>query len=237
MSLTYTTWTTEIALLSQFNATDPDFLSNLPSCSDYATDRITRELDLLNTATSTSTPVLTVGTRIVNLSSLNPVFNVIRDINVLTPQGTTNPDLGLRNPLVIGSRAIMDWIYGSDSVTGVPEFWRPVTDQIIAVAPYPDKAYNIEVVGTVRPSPLSGTTATNWISTYLPDLLIAASMIQMSGFKMNFGAQSDDPQQAQSWEAQYIKLRDSAATEDAMRRYYATGWSSQLPNQFNTART
>jgi len=237
MSLNYTTWLTEIALLSQFNADDPNFLSNLPSCSDYATDRITRELDLLNTNTSTSTPTVTVGTRIVNLSSLNPVFNVIRDVYIITPSGTTNPDLGSRNPMVISSRAFMDWTFGSATITGIPQYWRPVTDQIIEIAPYPDHAYNIEVIGTVRPSPLSGTIATNWISTYLPDLLVTASMIQMSGFMKNFGQQADDPKMAQSWEQQYVTLRDSAAVEDAMRRYYATGWSSQLPSQFTPART
>lgn len=237
MSLTYGTWITQIALLSQFNSGDPNFLSNLPSCSDYATDRITRELDLLNTDTSTSTPTLTVGTRIVNLSSLNPVFNVIRDINIITPTGTTDPNLGSRNPMVISSRAFMDNVFGSSTVIGLPLYWRPVTDQIISVAPFPDHPYNIEVIGTVRPSPLSGTTSSNWISTYLPDLLIAASMIQMTGFMKNYGAQSDDPQQGLSWEDQYTKLRDSAGVEDAMRKYYATGWSSQLPNAYNPART
>lgn len=237
MSLNYGTWLSEIALLSQFNADDPNFLSNLPSCSDYATDRITRELDLLNTNTSTSTPTVTVGTRIVNLSALNPVFNVIRDINLVTPFGTTDPNLGSRTPLVISSRAFMDNVFGSSIVTGVPEHWRPVTDQIIEVAPFPDMAYNLEVIGTVRPSPLSPSVATNWISTYLPDLLIAASMIQMTGYMKNYGAQSDDPQQGLSWEDQYTKLRDSAGVEDAMRKYYATGWSSQLPNAYNPART
>jgi hypothetical protein len=105
------------------------------------------------------------------------------------------------------------------------------------VGPYPDAAYNVELIGTVRPTPLSPTTTSTWISTYLPDLFLAASMIQMSAFKMNFGAQSDDPKMAQSWETQYVTLRDSAATEDAMRKYYATGWTSDLPNQFNPART
>lgn len=237
MSLTYAQYVAELELLAQFEPADPNFLANLPSCIDYATDRITRELNLLNTVTSNSTLTVTTGTRIVNLSTLNPIFNVLQDINVLTPFGTTNPDLGQRNPLTIQSRAFMNWTYGSSTGTGVPEYFAMVTDQSIMVAPYPDKNYNLEIVGTVRPTPLSPTNATNWISLYLPDLFLAASMIFMAGMKMNYGQQSDNPQMALSWEDQYTKLRDSAGVEDAQRKYFSTGWSQDLPNAYNPART
>jgi hypothetical protein len=237
MSLTYTSNLAELALLSKFNSVDPNFLSNLPSAIEYSTNRIVRELNLLSTITSNSSLSVTPGTRIVNLSALNPVVNVIQDINVVTPSGTTNPDLGQRSPLTIQSRAFMNQVYGSTTVTGVPQFFHMVTDQSIMVGPYPDNTYTIEIIATVRPVPISVASPTNWISTYLADLFLAGEMIQMSAFKMNFGAESDDPQQAQSWEAQFVKLRDSAATEDAMRRYFATGWTSQLPSQFTPART
>lgn len=242
MSLTYATYVTEIALLSQYAQTDPNFVSNLPSCIDYATDRITRELNLLNTTTSNSTLQTSTTSRVVDLSGLNPIFNVLQDINLLTPAGVTNPDLTVRVPLTIQSRTFMNQVYGTGptqtgAVTGPPEYFALVTDQSIQVGPYPDAVYNLEIIGTVRPTPISASNSTNWISLYLPDLMLAASMIQMSAFKMNFGAQADDPKMAVSWEAQYTTLRDSAATEDAMRKYYATGWTAQLPNQFNPART
>src|ERR1700738_4686411 len=93
MSLTYASYVTELALLAQFPQADPNFVSNLPSCIDYATDRITRELNLINTMTSNSTLALETGTRILSLASLNPIFNVLMDVNVLVPFGQTNPDL------------------------------------------------------------------------------------------------------------------------------------------------
>lgn len=260
MSLTYDTFTTELALLAQFNVTDPNFLSNLPSCIDYATDRITRELDLLSTVTSNPNYVCSISTRIINLatptggafssafgsafsgaSGTSQVFNVIRDINVLTPVGITNPDLAARVPLTIQSRAFLNQVYGTGpsqgGSSGVPQYFAMVTDQIIQVAPYPDQAYNLEVIGTVRPVPLSSTNETNWISLYLPDLYLAAAMVQMSGFMKSFGAQSDNPQQAMSWENQYVTLRDSSAVEDAQRKYGSTGWSPILPSQYNPPRT
>lgn len=242
MSLNYTTYSAELALLSQYAVTDPNFVANLPSCIDYATDRITRELNLLNTITSNSTLTCSTSTRVVNLGSLNPVFNVLQDINLLTPAGVTNPDLAIRIPLTIQSRAFMNQVFGTaptqtGAVTGPPKYFAMVTDQIIQLGPYPDAVYNLEIIGTVRPTPISSGSPTNWISTYLPDLFLAASMIQMSAFKMNFGAQSDDPKMAQSWEVQYTTLRDSAATEDAMRKYFSTGWTAQLPGEFNPPRT
>lgn len=243
MGYTYTSFVAELALMTQFSVTDPNFVGNLPTCIDYATDRITRELDLLNTVTATSTPTLTVGSRVLDLSALSPVFNVIRDLNVITPFGTTDPNLGTRNALTIQSLAFMNWTYGASptvgGLTGVPQYFAMFTDQTLRVGPYPDKAYNVEVIGTVRPTELNAAnpTGTNWIATYIPDLFMAAAMIQMAGFKMNYGAQSDDPQQAVSWEDQYKLLRDSAGVEDAMRRYYATGYCSQLPSAYTPART
>ena len=241
MSLTYATNLTELALLAQFPPADPNFLSNLPSAIEYATNRITRELNLLNTITANSTIQTSTTSRVVDLSGLSPIFNTLQDINVITPAGTTSPDLGARVQLTIQSRAFMNAVYGTGptqgGVVGTPQYFAMVTDESIQVAPYPDAVYNLEIIGTVRPTPISGTTPSNWISTYLADLFLAAEMIQVSAFKMNFGAQADDPKQAMSWEEQYKTLRDSAATEDAMRKYYSTGWSAQLPSQFTPART
>lgn len=241
MSLTYDSNLVQLAVLGQFPETDPNFLLNLPSCIDYATDRITRELNLLNTVTSNSTLRLSTSTRILNIGTLNPVFNVVTDINVLTPSGTTNPDLSNRFPLTIQSRAFMNQVYGASPAqggeVGIPEYFTMVTDQIIQVGPYPDAPYYVEIIGTARPVPISSGTQTSWMTTYLPDLFLAAEMVQLSGYMRNFGSQSDDPKMSQSWEAQYVSLRDSAATEDAMRKYAATGYTPVLPSQFTPART
>lgn len=241
MSLTYPTYLTQLALLAQFPETDPNFLSNLPSCIDYATDRITRELNLLNTQTANSSLALTTGTRLLSMASLSPVVNVLMDVNVITPFGTTNPDLGTRNQLTIQSRAFLNAVYGTSpaqgGITGVPQYFAMATDQTILVGPYPDHAYRVELIATVRPVPISETAPANWISTYLPDLFLAASMVQMAGFMKSYGAQSDDPKLAISWENQYVTLRDSAGVEDAMRKYFSSGWTSQLPSQYNPPRT
>ena len=239
MALTYATNLTELALLGQFDASDPNFLSNLPSCINYATDRITRELNLLATTTVNTSLALTASSRVLDLTSINP--NVVYEINVLTPVGQTNPDTAVRNPLTIATTAYLNQVYGTgptqSGVTGVPTSFAMLTDTTVWVGPYPDANYHVEVIGTTRPIPISGSNASNWISTYLPDLFLAAEMVQLSGYMRNYGSQSDNPQQAVSWEAQYVTLRDSASVEDAMRKYFSTGWTPQLPSQFTEKRT
>ena len=61
-------------------------------------------------------------------------------------------------------------------------------------------------------------------------MLIMASMIYISAYQRNFGRQSDDPQMAQSYEAQYKALLQSAMVEETRKKYEGPGWSSQSPS-------
>lgn len=81
--------------------------------------------------------------------------------------------------------------------------------------------YTVSVSQTVS----SGTiyaylaTATTQLTTYFPDLFIAASMIFATGYQRDFGAQADNPAQGQSWENQYDLLIKSAITEEARKKF------------------
>jgi hypothetical protein len=234
MSLNYSQYVTELALLAQFNQSDPNFTSNLPSCLDYAQNRINRELNLLNTVSVTSSITTTASLRLVSLAAINA--NVLQNINVITPYTTTNPDLGTRNPLVITDKSWLDWTYGTVGNNAQPKYFAMQDNQTILLGPWPDQAYTLEIYGTYWPIGLSAGNPTTFISTYLSDLLLAASMVQMSGYMRNFGSQSDNPAQAVSWETQYVTLRDSAGVEDARRKFSAVGWTSDLPNAYNKPR-
>jgi hypothetical protein len=89
----------------------------------------------------------------------------------------------------------------------------------IILGPAPSAPYNIEILGTIRPVPLSPTNSQTFLTQYLPDLFTAASMVFMSGYQRDFGSQSDNPQQAQSWENQYQLLFKSANAEEMRKRY------------------
>ena len=72
----------------------------------------------------------------------------------------------------------------------------------------------------------SVASETTFLTTYLPDLFIAASMIFASGYMRDFGSQSDNPQQAQSWEAQYENLIKSAGMEEIRKKWAGPSWTS-----------
>lgn len=232
MAFTYDTLKAEIQLLAQFNDADPNFDANFQSCLDYAQDRIYRELTLINTTTSYSSLVLTPSSRVLDYGAAG--INVLENVNIITPAGTTNPELGTRVPCVMADKVFLDWVYGSATMTGTPVNFSPFDNNTILFGPFPDMAYTVELVGTLQiTSPLLQLTPTNqttFVSTYLPDLLMAAAMIQMAGFMKDFGQQSDNPQMALSWEQVYSSLRDSASVEDARRRFMSVGGTPELPS-------
>jgi len=229
LAYTYATWVTALANEIVVQDTDPNFQAILPSCVDYAEQRIYSELDLLSTVTRDSAPLVS-GNRNFTLPSNNGRFVVTNGINLITPAGTTNPDSGTRRQLIPISRDFLDSVGGSPSYTGTPENYAMITDQTIIVGPaWPDGAYTLEVIGTIRPTPLSVSNTQTYLTQYLPQLWFAATMVFMTSFQQNWGAQSDNPQAAVSWEAQYQSLKAAINIEEARKRYASGAWGSLSP--------
>jgi hypothetical protein len=225
---------------------------------------------------------------------------VPEQINVITPSGTSNPDLGTRVPLLPTTKEFIDAVYGSGAAVnrGTPQYFVPFDDYTFLVGPYPDANYTCEIVGTYRPDSLgylpavtaattggtisfasahgmasgqticlagfspstwngsfqitvnnpttisistAATTATTlgtaangssttFISLYLPDIFIMASMIYISAYQRNFGRANDDPQMAITYESQYQALLKSAMMEENRKKFEAAAWSSQSPS-------
>lgn len=228
MSLTYDQYKTELALLMPDDATGANFLSNLPSVIDYAEQRLYRELNLLDTVTRDSSANVTANSREFTLPSSNGRFVVVNGINIITPSSAT-PSTGTRNALMQTSRDFIDFSWPSDTAataTTIPEKFAMITDQTVIFGPPPGDSFNAEVIGTIRPTPLSSSNATTYLSLYLPDLFLAASMIFATGYMKNFGSQSDNPQMAQSWENQYQLLFKSADIEENRKRYGMGKWGA-----------
>lgn len=223
--LTYATYKTALSTLLVVPETNTDFLAILPDCIDYAEQRIYRELDLLSTVVRDSSQSLTPSVRNFTLPTSQGVFVVVNGINAITPAGTA-PDSGTRNPLTPVSRDYLDMAWPDSSVTGLPTAFAMITQTSIVVGPWPGAAYVLEVVGTQRPTPLSASNTVTFLSSNLPDLFLAASMVFMSSYQKNFGAQSDDPRMAVSWESQTQALMASANNEEMRKRFQGSAWSS-----------
>ncbi len=230
MSLTYSTYRT---LMQQMLAmTDANGIALLdavlPAMIDYAELRIQRDLDL-NTDSKSQAYDLTPGNR--NLTTGAGDFVVVEAANVITP-AATQPDSGTRNPLTKVSWDFLNIACPSQAVVQTPQlpvYFAVLSETQVIVGPTADAAYKLELIGTQRMTPLSSGNTQTFLSTYMPDLFVAASMIFGAGYKKNFGAQADDPRMAMSWETQYQALLKSAAVEEARKKGESTGWSSQAP--------
>jgi hypothetical protein len=234
--LTYTTYKTQIAQMAVVAEDDPNFLAILPMMIDYANLRICRDLDLLFTSASLygAGYQLTAGNRNLSFSQdlgSGTSFVVSEQINLITPAGQTNPNTATRTPLMPTTKEFLDAVYGSSLTAnlGQPKYFVPFNDTLFLVGPVPNADYYVEVVGTIRPAPLSAAVPTTFISQYLPDVLVMVSMIYISAYQRNFGKESDDPQMAQSYENQYQLLLKSANVEEARKKFESAAWSSQGP--------
>jgi len=225
--LTYSSYVNQIATLAVVPSTDPNFVSILPQMITYAENRIYRDLDLLSTTTSNSSYFLTQGSR--TLSVPSGTFVTVQQLNVIYPANVTNPDQGTRISLLPTTKEFLDNVYNSPSVTGTPQYFAVFQDNTYYVGPWPDANYTVEIVGTIRPNSLSASNTTTFISLYLPDLFIMASMVYISAYQRNFGRMSDDPAMAQSYEGQYQVLLRGATVEEYRKKFEAAGWTSMSP--------
>ena len=233
--LTYSSYVTQIAQMAVVEPTDVNFQAILPMMLDYASLRICRDLDLISTSVSLDGNAyrLTAGNRRLNFNeNLNDgsYFVVCEQINLIVGGGSS-PGSGERIPLIPTTKEFLDAVYGSSlpADRAQPKYFAPFNESLFLVGPVPNVDYFTEVVGTVRPATLSPTVTTTFISQYLPDLLIMASMVYISAYQRNFGRQSDDPQMAQSYEGQYQTLLKQAGVEEARKKFEAGAWSSQGP--------
>jgi len=225
MSLTYTTYVAQISNIMAVSSATTQFQTMLPGMIDYAEQRIYREIDLLQTVIVNNSANCTTDVRTFSLPTNLGTFITVQGINIATPVGTPI-DNGQRVILQPVAREYIDAVWNSNINTGTPKVFAMLDQFTIILGPWPNNNYQVEVIGTIRPTPLSATNTTTFLTTYLPDLFVAASMIFASGYQRDFGSQADNPQQSASWELQYEKLFASANAEELRKKFSGLGWTS-----------
>jgi len=218
MSLTYTTWLAQAANIAGTSTTNPYLVTELPGAIDYAELRIYRDLDLLATRQTDQSQTCVPSQRKLNVPA---AFVVVEGINIITPAGAA-ADSGTRNQLLPTSVEFLDFCWPSSAGATLPAKFARLSQSLFLLGPWPDQSYAVEIIGTQRPTPLSAGNPTTFLSTNIPDLFLAATMIHISAYQKNFGAQADDPRMAQSWESQYGLLLASADAEELRKRYRGT---------------
>jgi 3D (Asp-Asp-Asp) domain-containing protein len=157
--LNYAQYVTQISTMAVVQPTDSAFQNILTQMITYAENRMYRDLDFLFTSGSSTAYSLTAGSRVLNVNADTFPYGTLvvpEQINVITPVGTSNPDLGNRVPLLPTTKEFLDACYGSGlpANRSVPQYWVPFDDYTFLVGPYPDASYSVEIVGTYRPQSL-----------------------------------------------------------------------------------
>ena len=235
------------------NAEDDKFQRIIPATFLYADGRIYRELSFL--ATDVTQPVTLVANERETLLPADVVH--VRSIDVCTPVGPITRN-SRRHPLERISPEALRMFWPQPSFKpGVPKKYAivgvrpplevlPQPPQIgtqplppnfaserfvyaVHLMPSPDRAYTAEVFAGVQPKVLSQSNPETFLSVYYSELFIAACMVFITGYQRDYGAASDDPQRAVSWEGNYKVLRESIALEAAMQRGEGPGFTALPP--------
>jgi hypothetical protein len=226
--LTYSQYVDEIATMAVVASNDPNFVEILPQMITYAENRIYRDLDLLSTVTSISSYTTAVNGRTLTFPVAD--FITVQEVNIITSPGTPVPNNGTRVALLPVTKEWMNYNYPNQVSATVPTYFAMLNQNTIILGPWPDNTYTVEIVGTFRPDSLSVANPSTFVSLYLPDLLIMASMIYISAFQRNFiSAAANDPQMPVNYETQYQTLLRSAMVEEARKKFQSAGWTSMSP--------
>jgi hypothetical protein len=222
MSYTYTTLVNALQIAAVQLSTDTNWTGFLPSILDSAEQRCYRDLQLTTTIVSDTGGSLTANNRNFTLPQTNGRFVTVKGMNVLVSS--------VRSPLRPVSLHFLDATWPSTTSTSsnpVPKYFAYLSDQTYVVGPSPSQSYNMEVLGTIRPTPLSAANPTTFLTNYLSDLFFAACMAATAAYMRDYGSQSDDPKLAMSWETQYAQRLASAQTEELMRKFQSGDWTGE----------
>lgn len=221
MSMDYTSYTLRLASFITTNPDNIDYAPLIPATIDYAELRMYRELNLLSTRVANSSSNCTANNRLFTIPTpaAGPYITVT-SINIITPVGQTASGTGTRNRVASLPMSMVDFIgttNTSPSASTVPVSFYMRDQNTVVFAPSPGAAFNVEVIGTIRPNPLSYTNTTTYLTTYFPDMFVAASMIYFAKAvaDKNCGVQ----QSTEYWEKEYQALASSANAEEARKRY------------------
>lgn len=243
VSLTYNAYVTQLGLMAVepvqtvggiVQGVSASFNTLVPQALSSAELRIQRDCQLLPLQTSNGYAAVS-GNNVLSIPTADFVTVQTLWVNVN----------GSLMPLSPVSKEWLQNVYPGMGVQGPPKYFAMVggdqataglTSTNVMLGPVPDSAYPVTVFGMVRmPSlyqlsdnPTDASTKFTWISEWLPDLLIAASMVWVTAFQRDFGAagQVDEAGMGVNWEATYQSLLKGAQVEEGLKRFQGSAWSS-----------
>lgn len=229
--MNYAAWVNAVCTVLEYQVvaattatpTGTEFDVMIPSAIDYTENRLQRDLDFIaSSATRTGSMVANQRSQALPTAAsggMAGTYIVASQIRLIIG--------GVRQqPLEPVTRAFLDYVWPNEAslvdsagAAVAPVQWCPNDQANVLIGPAPASTLAFEVVGTQRFLQMSSTNTSNFLSLQVPDLYVAASLVFLSGYQANYGSQSEDPAQAQSWENQYQLLLKSAVIEEARKNY------------------
>lgn len=102
--------------------------------------------------------------------------------------------------------------------TGVPRFWSPWDDTQLYIAPTPPSALSAEIAYTYRPTGLSSTNTTTWLSLNAEAAMLNACLVEASVFLKQTG----DPAQGAMFPAYMQRYKEAITALDAEEKLKGT---------------
>jgi hypothetical protein len=183
--------------------------------------RILRDVDSDNNKQYVQADII-AGQRYVNTPLINNQTLIIRSAQITNSTGGANDS----------SRAFLEYRdsnfmseYNPTGVQGLPKYYSYWDENTIVIAPTPDQNYNMQINYILKPTGLSVSNTTTYLSTEFPNGLTYACLVEAYGFLKG------PPDMIQFYEGKYKQALEGFTVEQMGRRRrdeYQSG-SPRLP--------
>jgi hypothetical protein len=176
------------------------FVGELDLIVELAEKRILRESDLNHTR-KYSTASLAAGDEFLSKPTEAIVIRSLQSVD------SSND----RTFLLQKDKSFLDDYITDRDATGTPRYYAHWDYDTLYIVPSPAASTNFEISYTYRPTGLSSSTATTWISTEAPDALFYACLIEASIFM------KEAPDLTQSYTVKYQEALQRLLVEENLR--------------------
>ena len=176
------------------------FTGELSLIIELAEKRIFRESDL-NVTRKYSTASLPAGDEFLSHPSDAIVIRSLQSVD----------SSGNRDFLIQKDKSFLDDYITDRAATGTPRYYCHWDNDTVYIVPSPTSTTDFEMAYTYRPTGLSSSTATSWLSTEAPDTLFYACLIEASIFM------KEAPDITASYTAKYQEALQRLIVEENFR--------------------
>lgn len=199
MAMTFNSLSAQI--LSYMIRTDADTIAQVPNFISQAQQRICRE------AKTIGLEQYVTGNFIVNNPVLSKPARWRRSLSFNFGTGVGN---NTRNPIALRTYEFLRNYWPNGTLVAPPKFYSDYGYTHLLVAPTPDQAYPFEYAYLELPDPITVNNQTNWLTDYVPDVLLYASLLEAVSYLQN-------DERIPVWQSMYKQGIDSLNGQDTLR--------------------